>query len=287
MKQNRLLPLYIWGTLFVVLLLISGLPNLILASPRLSDLELLAEGLATTGLELVWLMILALGLPLVVIFAFIFFPLLKSRNTILALFIVVATILFFMWTISRSRDVDQEELAPTPIPIVTPPPETVEEDPPEPELPPSDPAPLVPPWVSTLVTTMFMLLLLGAAAFGVWFFWPREPIVIPPMRELSQDAEEALSDLRSGADLRNVIMRCYIEMGYTVDEWRGIQRTQDMTPREFESTLTEIGLPQEPVADLTRLFETVRYGISKPSKETEEIAESSLTAIIQACQELS
>ena len=92
--------------------------------------------------------------------------------------------------------------------------------------------------------------------------------------------------MRSGVNLRNVILRCYVEMGRTVDEWRGVQRTQDMTPREFETSLTAIGLPQKPVSDLTRLFETVRYGTNEPSKEEEETAESSLTAIIQACQEL-
>ena len=284
MKQNRFLPLYIWGTLVVVLLLISGLPNLILASPALDALQMLAESGATTGSDIIWPIILALGLPLVIIFAFIFFPMLKSRNTILALLIVIAIILFFMWTTSQTRVVDQEELAPTAVPVATQPPEIVEEDPAEPALPPSDPAPLVPPWVSTLVTTMFLLLLLGVAALVIWFFWPREPFVFSPMRELSQDAEEALNDLRSGADLRNVILRCYVEMGYTVSEWRGIQRTQDMTPHEFEATLTAMGLPPEPVANLTHLFETVRYGTTKPGKEEEKTAESSLTAIIQACQ---
>lgn len=286
MKQNRLLPVYLWGSLFVVVLLISGMANLTLAEPELNVLELLREANPTTGANIIWPILLVLGFPLVLIFAIIFFPLLKSRNTILGLVIVLAVILFFMWSTAQTRTVDQELLAPTAVPVATAPPEIIPEDPLEPELPPAEPLPLVPPWISTLITITFLLLLVGGTALVIWFFWPREPLSAFPMRELSQDAEDALSDLRSGVNLRNVILRCYVEMGRTVDEWRGVQRTQDMTPREFESSLTAIGLPQKPVADLTRLFETVRYGTNAPSKEEEETAESSLTAIIQACQEL-
>lgn len=286
MKQNRLLPIYLWATLFVVVLLISGMANFALMEPDQTILELLQESNPTTGSNLIWPIILVLGFPLVIIFAVIFLPLLKSRNTIIAFFIILAAILFFMWTTSQTRTVDQESLAPTAVPVATQTPQSVTEDPVEPELPPAEPLPLVPPWVSTLITVTFLLLLLGGTALVIWFFWPREPIVVFPMRELSQDAEDALSDLRSGVNLRNVILRCYVEMGRTVDDWRGVQRTEDMTPREFESSLTELGLPPKPVADLTRLFETVRYGTNDPSKEEEETAESSLTAIIQACQEL-
>lgn len=101
--------------------------------------------------------------------------------------------------------------------------------------------------------------------------------------QLKADAEEALSDIQSGEDLRNVIVRCYTDMSQVLNEQRNIQRQQAMTPREFEHQLQGIGLPQNAVQRLTRLFEEVRYGNAEPGKEAEQEAIHCLTSIAEAC----
>jgi hypothetical protein len=85
--------------------------------------------------------------------------------------------------------------------------------------------------------------------------------------------ETALAALESGAELHNVVLRCYEEMTRLLNEARGIRRPQAMTAREFELTLTQLGLPEEPVVSLTRLFEEAR-------------SVQSLTAVAAACQEV-
>ena len=56
-----------------------------------------------------------------------------------------------------------------------------------------------------------------------------------------------------------------------------------MTPREFEVYLTQNGMPREPVQQLTRLFELVRYGAVTAAPADEQHAVASLTAIVEAC----
>lgn len=48
-------------------------------------------------------------------------------------------------------------------------------------------------------------------------------------------------------------------MGKVVNERRGIARDLEMTPHEFAQRLVLAGLPANPVRELTRLFERVRY----------------------------
>jgi len=43
-------------------------------------------------------------------------------------------------------------------------------------------------------------------------------------------------------------------------------------------------LPVSPVHQLTQLFETVRYGGVTPGRKEEQVAVTSLRAIINACQ---
>jgi hypothetical protein len=129
------------------------------------------------------------------------------------------------------------------------------------------------------------ILLLAAIFFIVWLI-QRRPKPAGSINKLAIEAQEALDEIESGADLRNVIMRCYIEMTETVEETRGEKRSQGMTPREFEVRLVNLGIPREPVQQLTKLFENVRYGAREADTESEELAKSSLMAIIQACKEV-
>ena len=55
-----------------------------------------------------------------------------------------------------------------------------------------------------------------------------------------------------------------------------------MTPREFEAALRSTGLPGEPVAKLTHLFEDVRYGAARSGPREEEQAVACLSAIVAA-----
>jgi hypothetical protein len=78
-------------------------------------------------------------------------------------------------------------------------------------------------------------------------------------------------------------MRCYFEMNRILGQQRGLSRSVTMTPREFEQELRGAGLPEADVEQLTRLFESVRYGARIPDKQQERQAVACLTAIAESC----
>lgn len=129
--------------------------------------------------------------------------------------------------------------------------------------------------------------LVGFALLGVivvlilWLARKREK-PSSPLQKIELEALGAISDIEDGADLRNVILRCYYEMNQAVEKQRGMKRAEGMTPREFESQLVVLGIPQEPVLQLTRLFEDVRYGEKDMGSETEDLARKCLSAIASA-----
>jgi hypothetical protein len=102
--------------------------------------------------------------------------------------------------------------------------------------------------------------------------------------ELLQDAEEAVKALQDGMDLRDVVVRCYMQMIHTVQKERGVERNHTMTVQEFEHQLESIGFPTTPLQQLTSLFERVRYGKKQVKDIDEQIAMESLNAIIKFCQ---
>ncbi len=129
--------------------------------------------------------------------------------------------------------------------------------------------------------------LVGFALLGVivvlilWLARKREK-PSSPLQKIELEALGAISDIEDGADLRNVILRCYYEMNQAVEKQRGMKRAEGMTPREFENQLISLGIPQEPVLQLTRLFEDVRYGEKDMGSETEDLARKCLSAIASA-----
>lgn len=107
-----------------------------------------------------------------------------------------------------------------------------------------------------------------------------------PVDELRVSALMALQELRQGkVPLTDVIRRCYQEMTQTVQANRGVFRQQNVTPREFEGRLIQIGLPAEPVLRLTRLFEQVRYGNEATTERQKREAIDSLEQIVAAIEE--
>ena len=99
-----------------------------------------------------------------------------------------------------------------------------------------------------------------------------------------KEAEQAVNALEAGADLRNVILRCYFQMTRSLQEEQGIEREYPTTVQEFERRLENLGFPSIPLRQLTSLFEKVRYGKQQTNHNDEQIAMDSLNEIIQFCR---
>lgn len=110
----------------------------------------------------------------------------------------------------------------------------------------------------------------------------RQPVQSSPAEDaLLQQAKDAMQALQAGKDFRNVVIRCYLQMTNTLKEERGIERSHEMTAREFQDWLEFKGLPRVPVQNLTNLFEKVRYGQEDLSGSDEKTALDSLSEIIE------
>ena len=96
---------------------------------------------------------------------------------------------------------------------------------------------------------------------------------------ITHEAETALEAIRSGQDLRNVIIHCYLQMMQSVRDEHGIERRESVTPREFERLLTARGIPGQPIMELTRLFEKARYSNKASEPQDELDAVECLSAI--------
>jgi hypothetical protein len=141
--------------------------------------------------------------------------------------------------------------------------------------------PTVPDWAVIAASLVVALLLCGLVAAVIWFAWRRSH---PPsaLQELAQEAQQAIDALQAGGELKDTVLRCYSEMSRVLREERGIQRQAAMTAREFERALRDHGIPDEPVQQLTRLFEQVRYGHEHLGAQAEQQAIASLSAIVAA-----
>ena len=132
-------------------------------------------------------------------------------------------------------------------------------------------------FILALLVTMLLLFFARAA----WRTHRRES----PVATLAGAAQNALETFKAGGDFENIVIQCYAEMSDVLKEYRGIQRQETTTPREFEHHLEELGFPRKPVRQLTRTFEAVRYGAIHPGSEEEQQAVACLTAIIEACHQ--
>ena len=154
-------------------------------------------------------------------------------------------------------------------------PDLPEQPAPQPERPPEAPLPQpshVPNWTSFLL----FVVVLAAAGLILWRIWPYLRPREETLGELAGLAAGAAAELRAGKDLKDTIMRCYRDMsellarrGHIPEEVRRV-----LTPREFEAELRRLGMADEHVTRLSRLFERVRYGGHRadPAEEREAIA---------------
>lgn len=169
-------------------------------------------------------------------------------------------------------------------PLVVEPPPPAELSLPAAEITPTVFSPSPPRWVSASTNVLLGAAACAALAVMLWFILRRRRRPPDPLEQLAQEAQMAITAIRGGADLRETIIRCYFEMSRVLRKERGIVREEAMTPREFERHLGDLGLPQTPIRDLTRLFEGVRYGTKIPDTADEHRAISSLSAVVELCR---
>ena len=149
------------------------------------------------------------------------------------------------------------------------------------EMPPQTPEPLVtsplgaaPP---VLLWVVGIGLLIMTALAGMWIITSRQP---KPIDLVGLEAERAWQALKTGLDLKDVIIKCYHQMSLALEKDRGIEREDFMTTGEFEHLLETAGLPYDPIHQLTQLFDAVRYGNWKPNPADEQKAIQCLEAIM-------
>jgi hypothetical protein len=151
---------------------------------------------------------------------------------------------------------------------------------PEPMPLPAKPAAVGPPLGPTpqvLIWLVAAALLVGTVLLGLAVLREKR---CSPLAAWQLEAEQARLDLLAGADLKEVILRCYRRMSDALQEEQDIVREDHMTTGEFERLLASKGVPPDPVHQLTRLFDAVRYGQWKPQAGDENRAIQCLDDIL-------
>ena len=141
-----------------------------------------------------------------------------------------------------------------------------------------------PPWLGIVISLLIALIIVGVLVGLALLVARRRRSSDTAFQQLARSAQDTLDALQGGADLKNAVIRCYLEMSRVVRERRGLQRQADMTPHEFQNELEKAGLPGEPVRQLTRLFEDVRYGDKAPGEREGQQAVVCLQAIVEAAR---
>lgn len=95
-------------------------------------------------------------------------------------------------------------------------------------------------------------------------------------RAFAKQAGDTARRIRSGESLHGEVIRCYREMDRFLSKRRRLRPTY-LTPREFQSALEGLGIRSAHIAQLTRLFELVRYG----KRDDESLAEEALACLDQ------
>jgi len=121
-------------------------------------------------------------------------------------------------------------------------------------------------------------LLVVSVLVGVWILTSSSQK--KPIEQIGAEAEKAWRALKTGGNLKDVIIQCYQQMSLALKKEQGIERNESMTTREFEQVLEAAGMPHQPIHQLTLLFEAVRYGHWQPGPSDEQAAIQCLEAIM-------
>lgn len=133
-----------------------------------------------------------------------------------------------------------------------------------------------PEWLVYLTSFILVLITIAILVFVYRRYLRPKPTTLDII------AQEAINEIKAGANFKDAIIQCYYDMSIAINEQRGIQRDEAMTAREFEMRLQDHGLPHKHIVQLTRLFESVRYGSKSPNSKEESQAIAALQAIIYA-----
>ncbi|WP_281195155.1 DUF4129 domain-containing protein [Halorubrum sp. F4] len=96
----------------------------------------------------------------------------------------------------------------------------------------------------------------------------------PDLAELARTAGKAADRIESDAG-ENGVYRAWREMTEALE----IDRPASATPTEFAAAAVEAGVDEEPVSELTDVFEQVRYGGADPTDDRERRAAAALRRI--------
>jgi hypothetical protein len=116
--------------------------------------------------------------------------------------------------------------------------------------------------------------------FVAWRLW-RARTRTTPIEELADLTRRYAQELRYGAPVHETILRCYREMCQLLSERFHLEISQAMTAREFEKRLAQLGVLEEHIVRLSRLFEWARYSPARPTPEQEREALQLLEEITQ------
>jgi len=139
---------------------------------------------------------------------------------------------------------------------------------------------------TSIIAVLFVVAALGLAAAVVLRDDGEETQVRtePEMDEEQQQAAigaaagEAADRIEAQAGLENEVYRAWAEMAEPLP----VEQPQTSTPAEFAAAAQQAGIRPDDVAELTELFEEVRYGTASPTADREERAVEALRRIERA-----
>ncbi|NHN42226.1 DUF4129 domain-containing protein [Halorubellus sp. JP-L1] len=100
--------------------------------------------------------------------------------------------------------------------------------------------------------------------------------------DLRAAAGRAADRIERAAAVDNEIYRAWVEM----TEYLDVEHPESSTPREFEAAAVDAGIEPDTVAELTALFERVRYGDQPPTEAAEARAVDALRSMETAATDL-
>ena len=280
-KRNSLLLLGAVSALIIILAM--TIPNLILSPGQPFSLEQGQMGVPSAiaplpgGPAFIWIIRGIIGLTLIIFPLYVVFSLftLEGRKRLIVDTVVIGILLLLTSFIQKLPVKDQKQ-EPQPINLA---PQNLNIDS---GLQISVFSPTPPTWLTPAVILSGSVLVVIVVFVAIRFF-RRAPPTDFSLDELAQEARNAIESLNTGGDLKVTVIHCYREMTRIVKQQKGIERYATMTVREFEDHLVGIGLPQEALKTLTRLFEQVRYGGALAGSQEEQLALTCLTDIVNAC----